>query len=47
MTPQVNDGSNLSGIQVVLEPGMAGWDLLEQGAISTGVCSGLHSSCVG
>lgn len=34
---QVNDGSNMSGIQVVLEPGVEGWNLVEEGAISTGV----------
>lgn len=33
---QVNDGSNLSGIQVVVEPGVEGWELLEQGSIATG-----------
>lgn len=33
---QVNDGSNMSGIQVVVEPGVEGWSLVEEGAISTG-----------
>lgn len=33
---QVNDGSNMSGIQVVVEPGVQGWELLEEGAINTG-----------
>jgi hypothetical protein len=33
---QVNDGSNLSGIQVVLEPGTPGFDLVESGALTTG-----------
>jgi hypothetical protein len=32
----VNDGSNMSGIQVVLEPGTEGWELLEQGQLATG-----------
>jgi hypothetical protein len=32
----VNDGSNMSGIQVVLEPGVAGWELLEGGQLATG-----------
>lgn len=33
---QVNDGSNLSGIQVVLEPTTPGFDLIEAGAMTTG-----------
>lgn len=33
---QVNDGSNLSGIQVVVEPTAAGFELLEGGRITTG-----------
>jgi hypothetical protein len=33
---QVNDGSNLSGLQVVVEPGVDGWELLEGGGITTG-----------
>jgi asparaginyl-tRNA synthetase len=33
---QVNDGSNMSGIQVVLEAGTPGFDLVESGAIATG-----------
>ncbi|KAF6256714.1 hypothetical protein COO60DRAFT_1271722, partial [Scenedesmus sp. NREL 46B-D3] len=38
---QVNDGSNMSGIQVVLEPGVEGWQLLEAGQLATGaaVCA--------
>lgn len=34
--PQVNDGSNLSGIQVVLEQGAQGFDLVDSGKIQTG-----------
>jgi hypothetical protein len=37
---QVNDGSNLSGIQVVVEPTAAGFELLEGGRITTGGQSG-------
>ena len=33
---QVNDGSNLSGIQVVVEPSAAGFSLLDEGQITTG-----------
>ncbi|KIZ06445.1 asparaginyl-tRNA synthetase [Monoraphidium neglectum] len=33
---QVNDGSNLSGIQAVLEPTTPGFDLVASGAITTG-----------
>lgn len=33
---QVNDGSNMSGIQVVVEPGVEGWQLVEAGSITTG-----------
>lgn len=36
-SPQVNDGSNMSGLQVVAEPGVAGWQLLEDGTITTGL----------
>lgn len=33
---QVNDGSNLSGIQVVIEPGCPGFELIEEGKLQTG-----------
>ncbi|WIA31797.1 hypothetical protein OEZ86_002666 [Tetradesmus obliquus] len=38
---QVNDGSTMSGIQVVVEPGAEGWELLEGGQLATGaaVCA--------
>ena len=34
--PQVNDGSTLSGLQVVVQPEVPGYDLLENGSINTG-----------
>ena len=33
---QVNDGSTLSGLQVVVQPEVPGYDLLENGTINTG-----------
>jgi hypothetical protein len=33
---QVNDGSNMSGIQVVVEPEASGFALFEAGKIQTG-----------
>jgi hypothetical protein len=33
---QVNDGSNMSGIQVVVEPGAAGFQLIADGKVQTG-----------
>ncbi len=33
---QVNDGSNMSGIQVVVEPGAAGFELIADGKVQTG-----------
>lgn len=36
MNSQVNDGSTLSGLQVVVDPEVPGYDLLENGTINTG-----------
>ena len=33
---QINDGSTLAGLQVVVQPDVLGYDLLENGSISTG-----------
>ena len=33
---QVNDGSNMSGIQVVVEPGAAGFAAIAEGKVQTG-----------
>ena len=33
---QVNDGSTLSGLQVVVQPEVPGYDLLENGTVNTG-----------
>ncbi|GBF89590.1 asparaginyl-tRNA synthetase [Raphidocelis subcapitata] len=41
---QVNDGSNLSGIQVVLEPQTPGFDLVTSGAIATGAAVKVNGS---
>ncbi len=52
---QVNDGSNMSGIQVVVEPGAAGFELIADGKVQTGGRCGqawlhitlqqLHTTC--
>jgi hypothetical protein len=34
--PQLNDGSNVSGIQVVLDAGVPGFELIESGVVTTG-----------
>ena len=33
---QVNDGTTLSGLQVVVQPEVPGYELLESGSINTG-----------
>ena len=42
LTVQVNDGTTLAGLQVVVQPDVPGYDLLQSGAINTGAAVRVH-----
>jgi aspartyl/asparaginyl-tRNA synthetase len=43
---QVNDGSTVSGIQVVIQPEALGFDLIASGAINTGAAVAVQGQLV-
>lgn len=44
---QVNDGSTLSGLQIVAQPEIQGWDLIVNGDINTGAAVAVSGELVG